>query len=98
MNASTGAITVKQAGTYFVQVSCSWDTTTTNRRKLSIDNGSIVIGMQLTGASFITATYTQQVAQNAGYYDAGNTINCYIWQDSGSSRTATNVTVTVTRL
>jgi hypothetical protein len=54
--------------------------------------------MQLTGASFITATYTQQVAQNAGYYDAGNTINCYIWQDSGSSRTATNVTVTVTRL
>jgi hypothetical protein len=98
MNASTGAITVKQAGTYFVQVSCNWDTTTTNRRKLSIDNGATVIGMQLTGASFITATYTQQVAQNANYYDVGSTINCYIWQDSGSTRTATEVTVTVTRL
>jgi hypothetical protein len=98
MNASTGVITIKQSGTYFIQAYCDWDVTTTNRRRLTIVGPTGTVGNQLTGASFITATFSKQVVQYAGYYEAGELVQCYIWQDSGSTRTATMVTVDVTRL
>lgn len=91
----TGNITFLQDGMYAIQVSAVWDTTTTNRRRLTVNGAK---GQQLTGASFITSTFTTQVYTEHFLAGAGDVIQCQIWQDSGSTRTATDVAVSIVKM
>lgn len=95
VDGTTGNITFLQAGTYAIQMEATWDTNTTNRRRLTVSGYR---GSQLTATSFITATYSMQVYTEYYRPVLGETIQCQIWQDSGSTRTATNVAVTIVKL
>lgn len=93
-NASTGIFTVTQAGVYAVFVQVDWDTTTTNRRQIIVDN----FVNQLTGTSFITATQQNQQSFLLVQKNAGETISVQVWQDSGSTRVVNYAYIYVTRL
>lgn len=93
-DASTGIFTVKQAGVYAVFVQVDWDTTTTNRRQIIVDN----FVNQLAGTSFITATQQNQQSFLLVQKNAGETISVQVWQDSGSTRVVNYAYIYVTRL
>lgn len=91
---STGVFTVQQAGVYAVFVQIDWDTNTTNRRQIIVDN----FVCQLTAASFITASQQNQQSFLLVQKAAGETISVQVWQDSGSTRVVDYAYIHVTRL
>lgn len=92
----------KYAGLYLVTAQVTWDTNTTNRRQIQITGSGYNDITQLTAASFITATQTTQrafaVIPVSATYGMEPAYSIGIWQDSGSTRTATNFVVNVVRL
>lgn len=92
----TGRFYLQGTGVYLVEFLCRWDTNTTNRRRLEIDEGRYYPSSQLTATSFITATYTYQSFANT--VSGGAFVYCNIWQDSGTTRTVSDITIQVTRL
>ena len=94
---------IKYAGIYLITAQVDWDTSTANRRQIRIDSQSGYNDItQLTAASFITATQTTQrafaVIPIGATYGLETAFGVGIWQDSGSTRTATNFIVEVIRL
>lgn len=92
----------KYAGVYLVTVQVDWDTNTSNRRQIRIIGSGYNDVTQLTASSFITATQTTQrafaVIPVSASYGAESAYSIALWQDSGSTRTATNFVVEVVRL
>jgi len=94
---------VKYAGIYLITAQVDWDTNTTNRRQIRINSQSGYNDItQLTAASFITATQTTQrafaVIPIIATYGDETAYSIGIWQDSGTTRTATDFIVEVVRL
>lgn len=82
----TNSWTVLEDGNYSIQLYVTWDTNTTNRRRLVI-NGSFSMQQQMAASSFIHTTSTVQNLTVIQSYQAGNTIVPQVWQDSGAIRT-----------
>jgi hypothetical protein len=93
----TNSWTVLQSGNYAITISVTWDTNTTNRRRLIV-SGFRDAQMQLSAASFIHTTSTVQTMTHIDYYDAGDTIVPQVWQDSGSTRTISIFSCKVARM
>jgi hypothetical protein len=99
---SPATFQVKYSGVYLITAQVDWDTNTTNRRQIRINGSGYNDITQLTAASFITATQTTQrafaVIPISASYGEEVAYSIEIWQDSGTTRTASNFIVDVVRL
>jgi len=88
IDAGTGDITLEKNGTYIITCVVTWDTNTTNRRRITIGE----FDYQLAATSFIHATNQQQFMSVAIIVpSAPTTYTIDVWQDSGSTRTISDV-------
>lgn len=94
----SGNFNVTMDGTYAIFCNVTWDSNTTNRRRMTIEYGAESYVYQITASSIISASSTTM--QTMGIIDAsaGSSINVSVWQDSGGTRTITDGTMRVVRM
>lgn len=95
VDGTTGIITIKQDGIYAVFVQVTWDTNTTNRRRISIDT---VYSTQYAATSIIHTTSQRQQCYAIIEAAAADTFTVDLWQDSGSTRVVSYGYIKVVRM
>lgn len=92
---TTGEFTVSQSGIYMVTCNITWDTNTTNRRRISVGN----FDYQLAASSFIHTTMSKQfISIPLIIATPSSAFTIDVWQDSGATRTISQVLIEVVKL
>ena len=91
---ANGTIKALETGAYAVFAQVTWDTNTTNRRRLNIYG----YAMQYTASSIISTTSTTQQGYAILNLAAGDTFTVDVWQDSGSTRLVSYADIVIVRL
>jgi len=94
INGTTGVVTVKQSGTYAIYVTVTWDTNTTNRRRITVATASV----QYLASAIIHTTAQEMQSFTIAPYLEGDTFTVDLWQDSGSTRIVSGTIVRIVKL
>lgn len=94
----SGNFNVTMDGTYAIFCNVTWDSNTTNRRRMTIEYGAESYVYQIAASSIISASSTTMQTMGIITASAGDSIQVTVWQDSGSTRTITDGTMRVVRM